>query len=170
MLGREEQLSSNKVQVMINIILTWDPCNCLYKHTEKQEWLQMPGSRKKTPTSSSLFLFQFAKDSTFLQQIELTKPAAFCYHPYAYLWYYTTDTTLSVSINNFYYASEKAQFSTMQNRHFFQSLRPIAFLLSLPLWPHHWVMAFIYKKKKEKTKKILYQTEGPLNSLRGCQD
>lgn len=36
-LGRKEQLSFNKALVMTNIILTWDPHNCLCKHTTKQE-------------------------------------------------------------------------------------------------------------------------------------
>lgn len=56
-LGREEQLSSNKVLVMTNVILTWDPHNCLYKHTAKQEWLQMPGSGEKSPNILPCFFY-----------------------------------------------------------------------------------------------------------------
>ena len=150
-LGREEQLFSNKALVTTNIILAWDPHNCLYKHTANQEWLQMPGTRKKPNILPPLFLFQFAKNSTFLQQIELTKPDAFCYCPYAYLWYYTTDTTLSVSINNFYYASEKAQFSTMQNRHhLFQQLRPTTFFCTCHYDPTPGWWHLLKKRKKEK--------------------
>lgn len=62
MLGREEELSSNKVLVMTNTILTWDPHNCLYKHTAKHEWLQMPGSRKKPPTFSHVFCISIRKE------------------------------------------------------------------------------------------------------------
>lgn len=56
-LGREEQLSSNKVLVMTNVILTWDPHNCLYKHTAKQEWLQMPGCGEKSPNILPCFFY-----------------------------------------------------------------------------------------------------------------